>query len=368
LTIRFILIAGILVLSGLAFRYDVNQLLPAPALVQLQTITVQQGDVENVVRAIGRLTAYIETPVSASMAGIVTGIQYQAGDAVKKSDPVATINAFQQKSRVEALGFALVERRAVVKANEIELEYLKETRNVQTVLQDRGVATPQTLARLDADIGIARAMLAQSTAALEAKLAELKMEQEILDYATTLRSPHDGTVVSVTSHEGSLVDPAFDGGRILAVADISRLKVEIHITEADIARIKPGIIARISLPGDTAPRFILPIERIQPLPEVLGGINLYVAEVTIENADGSLRLNQNAEIQVVTDRFSDVVNLRNEAIGFKGGKAFVALTTDGQSYELKEVQTRYANRFVSIIEEGIAAGATVVSPFPEHDR
>jgi|GEM_PF-5059513 macrolide-specific efflux system membrane fusion protein len=363
--LKFIGVVVVLLLGAAAYKYGFDDLMPTAEQPALRTVTVEQGDVENVVRAIGRLKAFIETPVSASMAGIVTGIEYQSGDTVEKGAPVATINAFRQKSRVEGLEFGLSERRAAIDAAQIERDFLIDQREVQSALRERGVATPQALARLEADIGIARAKLAQAQALLEAKLAELRVEQEILDFATTLLSPHNGTVVSVNSHEGRLADPAFDGGRIMTVADISRLKVEIQITEADIARIKPGINARISLPGDTEPRFTLPIERIQPLPKVFGGINLYVAEVTIENADGALRIAQNAEVQVVTDQFPSVVHLRNEAIGFVDGQAFVAVTTDGQTYELQPIETRYATRFVSIIEQGVEAGATVVTPFPQ---
>ncbi len=92
-----------------------------------------------------------------------------------------------------------------------------------------------------------------------------------------------------------------------------------------IGRLKPDIIARISLSGDAELRFGLLIEQIQPLSKILGGINLRVVEVTIDNADA----------QIVTDQFTDLANLRNEAISFVDSKPFIAVTTEGLTYALR---------------------------------
>jgi hypothetical protein len=124
---------------------------------------------------------------------------------------------------------------------------------------------------------------------------------------------------------------------------MSKLKVEVQITEADIARIKPRMMARISIPGDGKPWFVRPIEHIQPLPKELNGINLYIAEITIDNANSSLRLDQNTEVEIITDSFNDVLHLRNDAIHFDGNRAYVAISSGREKYDLREIQTRSAN-------------------------
>jgi HlyD family secretion protein len=86
------------------------------------------------------------------------------------------------------------------------------------------------------DVALAR--LKYSAAA--ARLATARLDQRNL----TVRAPAAGTVTSVLTVAGAPVDGTT---AVASVANLNRLAVRVDLSEFDVARVKPGLKARVSV-------------------------------------------------------------------------------------------------------------------------
>jgi HlyD family secretion protein len=96
-----------------------------------------------------------------------------------------------------------------------------------------------------------------SQARLKESRANLEQTQEQLQ-KTRITSPIEGTVIQINIKPGESVIPGTldnPGTKLMTVADLSRMEVESHVDEADIAKVKMGQRAIIEIEALPEKRF-----------------------------------------------------------------------------------------------------------------
>jgi len=291
---KIIIIASIILILGTVITVSVlsgNKEIP-----EVQTDKIKRVQLlESKVTASGEVRPIKFFNITAEVPGRVTNIFVKEGDAVKKDQPLvsvdptqirsqrdiqaASLNASQAETNSARVQVAAAENNVnQAKANLLaaqadydrthadfilaEAEYKRNadlieqgiiSRSQFDTAKARYEAAKATLrsqeARItalkaqvrEAEIAVerARAVLASSEARVKQSLASLQSQEDLLS-KTTKRSPIDGVVSSMTVREGEYVVANFTSSALMIIADMSEINVEVKVDETDIANVRKG--------------------------------------------------------------------------------------------------------------------------------
>lgn len=169
-------------------------------------------------------------------------------------------------------------------------------------------ATPEAVASGEAQVREAEA----SAAALEAQAEK---------YA--LRSPIAGVVTKRTVEVGEIVAA---NAPVIAVISANRFEIEANVSEVDIAKLKLGQAARVTLDayGSDVP-FGARLSAIDPGETVIDGVPTYRVTFHFDESDSRVRAGMTANVDVTTATREDVIVLPQRAIGTQDGKRVVRI-------------------------------------------
>jgi len=228
-------------------------------------------------RALGKIEAASEEiGVSSDITGRIAEILVEEGDQVEKGAPLAKLEPFVYRSRVEAARAAvahavarkkLLEAGARVEEIAVARTFLDEIAAAERLarsnwdrtktLIDQGLVSQaerdsalQEFEVFQARVEVARKrleMALQQTRPeeLEAAAAELTQRQHELAMTeaelekTVLRAPVSGTIIRKNMRVGEAVS-SFQVMPVVTLADMSRLRVRAEVDEVDIARVRVG--------------------------------------------------------------------------------------------------------------------------------
>jgi HlyD family secretion protein len=133
----------------------------------------------------------------------------------------------------------------------------------------------------------AQAGVAQAQAALT--LAEINRER------AELRAPFDGVVAIVNIDPG---DPSVvQGGPAIQIVDTSSLRVEVQISDVDIARVQEGQAAEVRVDGIPDRTFTGAVSFVSPTATTQGTIRTFLVRVTLDDITG-LRAGMSARVDI----------------------------------------------------------------------
>lgn len=162
----------------------------------------------------------------------------------------------------------------------------------------------------------------EDIAAAEARVAAI---EATLDQVT-LEAPFTGTVTDVNSKVGdqvSLSAPAF------RLDDLSRLLVDVEITEVDINRIRPGQPVTMSFDAIADKEYSGRVAEVAQVGEAVQGVVNFTVTVQLENPEGDVRPGMTAAVNIVTDLVEDTLLVPNRAVRLRDGQRVVYVLRDG---------------------------------------
>lgn len=224
------------------------------------------------------------------------------------------------------------------------------------------------VALYQAQLEVAKANLAQAQADLaellagpdpaEVAAAQAKIASaQATVNAVKLAAPFAGTVVSIDNRAGDSVD---NNQTALVLADLSRLEIQVDVSEVDINSIVIG--QEVSLTADAAPgqTFRGQVAEISVIGTSQQGVVTFPVTVVVPDPDPALKPGMTAAVAIVTDRRADVLLAPNRAIRVSGGQRTVTVLFEGQQISVP-VTLGLSNESMSEIVSGqVRAGDTVV--------
>jgi HlyD family secretion protein len=198
------------------------------------------------VAAEGRVVTYPgdEVIVGTDFAGTLVRLAVKEKDVVRRGDLLAEFNASEEKA-------ALVQARARVTEADADVRLALFELGRAERLRETKVGTQQAVdkAARDRDAATARRATAEAQAeGLVARIAKARVT-----------SPLDGVVLQRHAETGETVDR---GARLVTIANLSRLRVEAEVDEADSERIALGAVARVRAEGDATATWLGRVEEI----------------------------------------------------------------------------------------------------------
>ena len=159
---------------------------------------------------------------------------------------------------------------------------------------------------------------ADDIAAAEARVAAA---QAVLDQIE-ITAPFDGVITEVVSKPGDQVNPGMLAFRL---DDLSRLLVDLEISEMDIPRVRVGQDVTLVLESVLAKEYDSSVVEISPVGTEAEGLVYFEAVVAVANPDEEIKPGMTAEADIVVDREEDALLVPNQAIRSLDGQRVVFL-------------------------------------------
>jgi RND family efflux transporter MFP subunit len=188
--------------------------------------------------------------VGTNLPGIVTSVFVEAGDQVKRGQPLFGIDA--RAARAE---LALAD--AHVRSAEVALADARDQFERARKSYERAAGSDAEATRRRFGVALAETQLAEA----RARVASIRTELERL----TVTSPIDGRVWRVNVREGEYAAAGLLAEPLVVVGDDSVLHVRVEIDQTDAHRVREAAPAFGQLRGDGGRRAPLAFVRVEPL-------------------------------------------------------------------------------------------------------
>lgn len=380
---------------------------PKPQAPSYLTAEAAMGNVENTVMASAKVKPIKSIDVGAEVSGRITKLYVKVGDEVKQGDIIAQISRIEQQNSVlnaeanleqakAALAQAqgnLASNRGTIVSNQATLDArLSELNKAQKALERlEGLIKIDAISRQDyddakaavevaqANVDIARANIQNAKndvfnaeAAIKSQRAAISKAQNDLSTAqedlsqTIITAPMDGTVVSITQKEGTTVNANQSAPTIVTLADLSQVRINAQISEADIINVKAGLPARFNIIGDPDTQYDATLSGIEPAPEEISSSSntsaavYYIGYLDVDNTERKFRIDMTAQVNIIINAANNVLIVPSAAVKNEGGKHIVQVVGDDGIAKPIEVTVGLNNRIHAEIKSGLKAGDKVV--------
>jgi HlyD family secretion protein len=186
-----------------------------------------------------------------------------------------------------------------------------------TAGESQARAAKAQVSSVQAALQVAEAQLKAAEATVRQKQASL--EQTRLDLVhTEIRAPVDGVVVSRSVDSGQTVAASLQAPTLFTIAqDLTRMQVEAAVDEADVGRLREGMIASFTVDAFPGRTFRGEIAQIRKAAQVVQNVVTYTTVITVPNPDRTLLPGMTANVRVQVDRRDDVLRVPNSALRFR---------------------------------------------------
>jgi len=137
------------------------------------------------------------------------------------------------------------------------------------------------------------------------RLAQLEQERQRVTIASLekqlqdleLRSPIDGVIVqgNIDEHNGM---PVTRGSTLFEIAPLDRMRLEVHLSTADLANIEVGQRVTLRVDADRWSQRTATITRIAPRAKVVDSNVVFVATAEIDNSNKTLRPGMDGKVRI----------------------------------------------------------------------
>lgn len=325
------------------------------------TATAEIGDIENNVMASGKVKALNTVDVGAQVSGEVTRLYVEVGDEVQQGDLIAQIDQVTQKNNLSNEQASLEQSEAAIQSAEAELlsrqaslksaqadlnsrqsEYrqaqsdfarLKDLVAIDAISQQeydtqatRVETAKSAVDNARAAIDTARAAIITTRANINSQQAALRKAQtnvstaeEDLSY-TTIRAPMAGTVVSITTEQGTTVNANQTAPTIVTLADLSTARINAQISEADVINVQAGMPVYFNIIGNPDQKYDSTLKAIEPAPENISDTSstdsaiYYIGYIEVPNTERRFRIDMTAQVYIVVDEAQNTLLIPSVAL------------------------------------------------------
>lgn len=277
------------------------------------TATVERGDIEETVSALGNVQPSQFVDVGTQVTGQLKHLHVKVGDFVTQGSLVAEIDPTLFQSRVDAtkatlrtLQAQLLERAAqrtlAAQIHYRNRELFKVNAVSEEVLQQNAAAEAQA----QAQVAALRAQIEQTT-------AQLSGDEAVLSY-TKIYAPMSGTIVSLTARQGQMLVSNQQATTILRIADLKTMTVWAQVSEADVPKVSVGMPVRFNTLGQVDRRWRGEVRQIMPTPETVNNVVLYNVLFDVDNPDQALKPQMSAQVYFLMSKAENALVVPGTAL------------------------------------------------------
>jgi HlyD family secretion protein len=362
--------------------------------IPVDVFEAKKGPIEEIVTAVsaGTVKSRRDATISAEVSGRVVEVRVGEGDTVRKGEILARMSDPELSKKVDASradaaqAEALLEQ-AIARREEAERKHRSEVDRAASNLRkaerdheramelfrggflskaekeqaDTRLVNAKEDARLAAIGEVSLRAIDQEIASLRARaaaaratLAAFAERREKL----SITSPFAGIVTSKTVEVGETKQP---GAPLFVVADPHDIYIEAPIDESESAKVRKGQMVRLYPDAYLGETFSGVVSEVRPTIEASKEVSrANTIEVRPDSSPRPLRLGMSVDVEVLTGRKEDALQVPSSAVMEREGQKFVYVVRGGKIVR-SDITTGISNWDRTEILTGIAPGSDVVT-------
>ena len=294
--------------------------------VHYQTRTLKRCTITEIVEASGTINPVNTVSVGSTVSGLIKEIYVDFNSEVKKGQLMAQIDPANFEATVQQNQAQIANAQANLAKLQATTEYDRKMYERYKNLYAKNFVPRSDLDQMEstyksdlAQINAARAQIAQYQASLKTAMTNLGY--------TKIIAPVDGTVISREIDLGQPVAASFQAPELFTIAqDLTKMQIEVNVSEADIGRVKEGQDVTYTLDGYADSIFTGKVTQVRLASTNTNNVVTYSVIVNVENNDLKLKPGMTANVSIITNKRENVLCAPNIALKFTP-------KTDGTKYK-----------------------------------
>lgn len=367
--------------------------------------------ITQIVTATGKIQPEVLVKISPEVSGEIIDMPVKEGQIVHRGDLLLRIKPDSYRAQVESQEAALSGARAASVQHRSELAKSEQDYKRAQHLFEAHLIPESDRNTAQTNFEIAQAALQSSLFEIQRAEGALRQIREALS-KTTISSPADGAITSLTSRLGERVvgTSQFAGTEVMRIADLSNMEAQVNVNENDVINVKVGDVAKISVDAypdrkiegvvreiastattnnagsqEEVTNFLVKI-RVSDHSVVLrpgmsatadietetveNAVAVPIQSVTVRTPDSKLspeELERQTAQQTAADKGDNRADVTNETLEKQKARSQreklqrVVFVKDGDKVKMKKVETGIADNTYIQIKSGINPGEEVVS-------
>jgi membrane fusion protein, multidrug efflux system len=298
-------------------------------------------------REIGNAQAFSVVAIRSRISGELTRVHFHEGQDVKQGDLLFTIDPRPARAALEQAEANLARDQAQL--DNARIEYGRQKQLVQEQL-----ISTNDFDKAEANLKVQQALVLADRAALSNAVLNLEY--------TEIHSPIAGRTGNLLVHAGNIVQTGSDV--LVTVNQWQPMFVAFSVEEKHLAAIKQhmaggrlAVVAKIAGQEGAPPRGELSFVD-NAVDTTTGTIQL---KATFANADGALWPGQFIEVLLNLTEQPKAVVVPAQAVQESQTGPFVFVVKSDQTVEMRRVKPGLSREGETVVEQGLAAGETVVT-------
>ena len=238
----------------------------------------------------------------------------------------------------------------------------------QGLLADAQEALDKLQNPSEQDIALAQATVDDAQATLDSLMAgptenDLTVAQtrvilaEAAEAQASLTAPFTGTITSLDVMAGDIVNT---GTAALRIDDLSKLYINLSISEMDISSIKVGQDAAITFDAIAGKEYEGKVTQISMVATVSQGVVNYPVTIQITNPDESILPSMTASVSIIVAKSENVLLVPNNALRTSNGQRTVTVLFEGQQISVPVTVGLVGDSTSEVTSDQLREGDTVV--------
>ena len=315
--------------------------------------------------------------------GVVNSIQNQ------RVQIGTALAAWYAALNASSTGFDPASLSAVTTANLQQIQSYIDTIALVVNSANTSVATPAvTLAQYKGDLAAARAEIEASNSAVSGNQSALTAAQNVLALAqagstpqsiaaqqavvaqaqaaaesaqvalnnASLVAPFSGTVQNLTAQIGQVVSP---GVPMMTLINASGLKIETYVSEKDVANIKPGDTAQVTLDAfGTGTTFSATVGTVDAAQTQVNGTAAYMVTLHFTNPNSQIKDGMTGNVHIIEAEHDNVIAVPSNLV-INDNNTYFVLAQKGSVSEKVPVQIGLVGASTTEIISGLNVGDTI---------
>lgn len=285
--------------------------------LEIPTQTASRRNINVTAEATGRIEPIQVIDIKSKAGGQITKMFVESGTEVKKGDTIVILD----KRDVQA---AFQQADANLKSAQARLDNSRANLKQNEQLFAAEALTRREYENSKLDVTNQETAVISSTQNLE--LAKQRLEDAVI------LAPSDGTIIEKIVSEGTVIasasNSASGGTTLVRMANLSRVRARIYVSETDIGKVELNMETRVLVDAYPNKPFLGVVEKREPQAIVDQNVTMFPVIVSLDNAERALMPGMNGEVQIQVDEKVGVLSIPLDAFRLANEARTVAAMFD----------------------------------------
>jgi HlyD family secretion protein len=337
---------GVLFIWTMYFLYQKSASKPDEFAIE----TLKRNNVVKKTVANGKIVPRKEILIKPVVSGIIAELYVEAGDIVKKEQPLAKI-----KIVPDMLSLSNAENR--LRNSEIAEQNAKLTYDRNKPLVDKGVISAAEMQTYDIALKNAKQEVSAAQEALQVVRDGISRSSA---GNTIVRSTIDGMILDVPVKEGNSVierNNFNEGTTVAAIADMTDLIFQGKVDESEVGKVKLGMPVVLTVGAIENTKWDAELEYIAPKGVEENGAIQFEIRAAVKVSEGQdLRSGYSANADIVLEKRDSVLTVPESIVEFNvtGDSAFVQVK-NGEEWKRTYIRTGLSDGINLEVLDGVNA-------------